>query len=262
MELIGEPGQHGYRIRKTGAFLPDLGPASAGSFLMERRMAQQTRGERNNNPGNIERSSANKWQGRLADADYRQSAESRNNGGRFDVFTSPVLGIRALAVLLIAYQDRHGLRTISGIVSRWAPGHENNTGAYVSHVAKLTGFSPSAVLDLHSYAHLAPLVKAIITHENGRCIYSQAEIDEGLLKAGIQAPAVKVVNRTADRAKTTVAVAAGGVGILGAAVDGLQQFAPAMPIVRELADLPMIALAVLGVVAVVGLGAWLVLRRR
>lgn len=225
-------------------------------------MAGPSRGERNNNPGNIERTPANKWQGRLSDADYRNTTEFRQNGGRFEVFYKIEDGIRALAVLLIAYQDRHSLRTIRGIVSRWAPGHENNTGAYVDHVVKLTGFMKEAMLDLHSYAHLAPLVKAIITHENGRCLYTAAQIDDGLLRAGVQAPAVRVVSRAADRAKTTVAVAAGGVGIIGAAADGLQQLAPALPIVRELADLPMIALAVLGVVAVVGLAAWLILRRR
>ncbi|MGK9234510.1 structural protein [Inquilinus limosus] len=225
-------------------------------------MAEPTRGERNNNPGNIERSAANKWQGRVSDAEYRNTAEFRRNGGRFDVFTSAVWGIRAVAVLLIAYQDRRGLRTIRDIISRWAPGHENNTGAYIAHVVKLTGFAPDALLDVHGYDHLAPLVRAIITHENGRCLYGQALIDEALLKAGVQPPGRTVVSRAADRAKTTVAVAAGGTAVLGAAVDGLQQIAPALPVVQQIADLPPAALVVAGAVAAAGLIAWLVLRRR
>lgn len=225
-------------------------------------MAAQTRGERNNNPGNIERSAANPWQGRLPEAEYRRTVEARQNGGRFEVFAAPVWGIRALAALLIAYQDRHGLRTIRGIIARWAPGHENDGGAYVAHVATLTGFGPDAVLDLHGYAHLAPLVKAVIAHENGRNAYPDAVIDDGLLRAGVQPPGRAVVSRAADRAKTTVAVAAGGTAVLGAALDGLQQLAPALPVVQQIATLPAVALVVAGGIAAAGLIAWLVLRRR
>ncbi|WP_343711922.1 structural protein [Inquilinus sp.] len=227
-------------------------------------MARPTRGERNNNPGNIERSAANKWQGRLSDADYRQTAEARQNGGRFDVFYQVEFGIRALAVLLVAYQDRHGLRTLRGIIGRWAPSAEtsNDTSAYVDHVAELTGFGPDTLLDLHSYAHLAPVVKAIITHENGRCVYGQAQIDDGLVRAGIAAPSRAVVSKAADRAKTTVAVAAGGTVTVAAAVDIVQQVAPALPVVQQVASLPPMVLIVAGVVAAVGLIAWLVLRRK
>ncbi|OWJ68693.1 structural protein P5 [Inquilinus limosus] len=225
-------------------------------------MAASTRGERNNNPGNIERNAANPWQGRLSEAEYRGTIEFRQNGGRFEVFSAPVWGIRALAALLIAYQDRHDLRTIRGVISRWAPGHENDTGAYVAHVAALTGFGPDAVLDLHGYQHLAPLVKALITHENGRNAYPDSVIDDGLLRAGVQPPGRAVVSRAADRAKTTVAVAAGGTAVVGAALDGLQQLAPALPVVQQIAALPPVVLVVIGAVAAAGLVAWLVLRKR
>jgi len=67
-------------------------------------MANLTRGERNCNPGNIERIAANKWQGRLSDAEYRAPTEVRANGGRFEVFAAVEWGIRALASLLVAYQ--------------------------------------------------------------------------------------------------------------------------------------------------------------
>jgi hypothetical protein len=45
---------------------------------------------------------------------------------------------------LIAYQDKHGLRTIRQIVSRWAPPTENNTNAYVRAVAADTGWMPTS----------------------------------------------------------------------------------------------------------------------
>ncbi|WP_343718242.1 hypothetical protein [Inquilinus sp.] len=118
------------------------------------------------------------------------------------------------------------------------------------------------MLDLHGYQHLAPLVKAVITHENGRNTYPDSLIDDGLLRAGVQPPGRAVVSRAADRAKTTVAVAAGGTAVVGAALDGLQQLAPALPAVQQIAALPPVILVVIGAVAVTGLVAWLVLRKR
>ncbi len=147
-----------------------------------------------------------------------------------------------------------------GIISRWAPGHENNTGAYVAHVVALTGSGPDAVLDLQGYQHLASLVKAVITHENGRNAYPQSVVDDGLLRAGVQPPSRTVVSRAADRAKTTVAVAAGGAAVLSAALDGVQQLAPALPVVQQITTLPPAALVVVGLVAAAGLIARLVLR--
>ena len=70
-----------------------------------------SRGYRNRNPGNIEHLATNKWLG----------LETPPSDGRFCRFRSHQHGIRALAVLLQSYQDRHGLRTVRGIVARWAP---------------------------------------------------------------------------------------------------------------------------------------------
>ena len=225
-------------------------------------MAGQTRGERNLNPGNIERNPANKWQGRHSDADYRNTTEFRRNGARFEVFSAVEWGIRALAVLLIAYQDRHGLRTIGGIIRRWAPPGENASSAYVDHVARLTGFGPDAVLDLHGYAHLAPLVKAIITHENGRCIYSQATLDDGLFRAGVKPPGRAVVSRAANVAKTAAVAGGGGIAVVGAVTDGLQTAAPAIPILRDVAALPWWLLLAGVAAAAIAVAVWLMSRRR
>ena len=96
--------------------------------------------------------------------------------------------------------DKHGLRSIRGIIGRWAPATDrNDTAAYVAHVARLTGFGADALLDLHSYAHLAPLVKAIITYENGRNLYPDGTIDDGLFRAGIKPPGKVVVGGEQDR---------------------------------------------------------------
>lgn len=156
---------------------------------------KQPRGIRNNNPGNIDYNSAVKWQG-LANP-------PREPEGRFCVFAAPKWGIRAIARLLITYQDQYDLNTVRGIINRWAPPSENDSDAYVRAVAKGLGVGPDDPIDVHTYEHSAALVRAIIQHENGQQPYSPEEIDEGLKLAG-------VVN-TARKAPTagTVGVATG-----------------------------------------------------
>ena len=75
---------------------------------MTRIDPKATRGYRNSNPGNIEHVAANAWQG-LA---------TPPSDGRFCRFTSHEFGIRALAALLITYQDRYQLRSVRAIISR------------------------------------------------------------------------------------------------------------------------------------------------
>lgn len=126
-----------------------------------------TRGERTNNPGNLEKGQP--WQGLAAD----QSGDVR-----FATFQTPEYGIRALAVLLKGYVQR-GFNTIRKIINRYAPAVENKTNAYIKHVASLTGIHPDQVLTLNGNT-LASLVAAIITHENGRNIYSAETIEAGV----------------------------------------------------------------------------------
>jgi hypothetical protein len=105
----------------------------------------------------------------------------------FFTFKSAVYGIRALARLLITYQDKYGLCTIEGIITRWAPAIENNTqGSYIQAVARNTGFSALQTLDMHRFEHLKPVVEAIIQHENGQQPYSDAEITKALVLAGVE----------------------------------------------------------------------------
>lgn len=168
------------------------------------------RGIRNNNPGNIDRGK-DQWQGLAAD----QSSDPR-----FCVFSDPTWGIRALARVLISYQDKYNIRTIKDIISRWAPGNENDTDAYVLMVSKQTGLSPNVRLDLHEYQFMEPVVQAIIRHENGRgplgtpnTWYGQDVIDVALSRAGI----VKKASTVAKVPVTRETVAATSVGTLGVA---------------------------------------------
>jgi hypothetical protein len=72
---------------------------------------------------------------------------------------------------LIAYQRRHACRTVRQIVARWAPPSENPTAAYVVDVARALGVATDAAVDCAQPAVLVALTRAVIRHENGRCIY-------------------------------------------------------------------------------------------
>ena len=132
------------------------------------KMLSDIRGFRNNNPGNIRR--GQKWVGLRAiqtDPD-------------FDQFSTPEFGIRALCKLLVNYQKKHRTTTIRLIIERYAPNVENDTEAYVQHVAKLVATGPDLGYRLTNKTLLADIVSAIITHECGVQPYSRDIIMRGV----------------------------------------------------------------------------------
>ncbi len=144
----------------------DDGAADDGASLLDVIMGtgKAPRGERNNNPGNI-RASGAPWQG-----------QTGVDPAGFAVFDTPAHGMRALARLLQNYQTVHGLDTVRKVISRYAPSSENNTGAYIAAVAADLGVGPDDPVDLGNRGTLGAMVAAIVRHENGRLIYSQADI--------------------------------------------------------------------------------------
>lgn len=216
---------------------------------------RQSRGYRNRNPGNIDFSAANKWKGQLGLGDDWMPRHQR----RFAAFEEHRWGIRALAALLTTYQDRHGLRTIRDIINRWAPSVENATGAYVRHVADLTGRDPDASLNLHAWADMRPLVVAIITHELGGNPYSAAEIDEGLRLAGLVPEAPRERARVAARDPATIGKVAGGAAAGGVLLEAAQHAGPALAALGGLDW--RVGLGVLAAGAI-GYGIWRFTRRR
>lgn len=149
-----------------GAFLGGAADLVAG-------VNKQTRGERNNNPGNIREIDGVQWKGERATDDDKA----------FEEFDTPEDGIRALAKILLNYQRKHGLRTVNSIINRWAPSNENDTLAYVDAVSRQMGVLTMAEIDLESSSRLFDLVKAIIRHENGRVVYSDQQIEDGIERA-------------------------------------------------------------------------------
>lgn len=111
------------------------------------------RGLRNNNPGNIRK--GENWQGLAA----------QQLDPEFCTFETMAWGIRALVVLLRTYRFKYGLTTVKGIVNRWAPPTENDTGAYVNAVCD-GWVRPDEELPDTRDAYLF-LAQRIAKHENG-----------------------------------------------------------------------------------------------
>jgi len=194
------------------------------------------RGIRNHNPGNIEK--GDPWQGLAPDGPGGQSADPR-----FAVFQSPEWGIRALARVLITYQDRHGIRTPAAIARRWAPPPENDAAAYGRQLARSLGVTPETPLDLHAFPVMRPLVEAIIRQENGQQPYDALTLNEGLRLAGIRPPpeaqraaleAARPLGRTRTLRAGRAAEAAGGLAL---ASGSIAAFGEALPVLGEAARL-------------------------
>lgn len=115
------------------------------------------RGIRNNNPGNIRRSSSG-WIGKISWINSKDT--------EFEQFEYYFWGVRALIIVLQSYFKKYNLNTVEQIITRWAPPTENNTKAYISSIATLTGFAKNQILSPDKET-LRKLTYAIADHENG-----------------------------------------------------------------------------------------------
>lgn len=130
-------------------------------------------GVRLNNPLNVKRSTA-KWHGQIG-TDERGHVH----------FETPEYGIRAAMVNLWSYWIKHGLRTLEGIIGRWAPvtdtigsrkgAPQNAPNEYAAWVAKKMGnIDPATPLNLFDRdgavkdpAQLIDLITAMAEYEIG-----------------------------------------------------------------------------------------------
>jgi hypothetical protein len=143
---------------------------SLAALLYKENTSMLPRGIRNNNAGNIRKSTAFTWQG-----------ETGQDSSGYVIFDKPENGIRALYRTLMTYRNKHAITTVRGIISRWAPAADNNnTQSYINHAAGALSVSPDTVLQIYQYP---ALVKVIIQHENGVQPYSDKVISDGIAAA-------------------------------------------------------------------------------
>lgn len=203
-----------------------------------------------NNPGNIRRS-ADKWQG-LAPVQPNPS---------FFAFTDPVFGIRAMAVILIHYQDKYGVHTIFDAISKWAPPSDNNpTTIYAQNVARAAGLDTKGIINFHDYRYLRGIIEAMIRQEQGVQPYSPAQIDKGLAMAGILPPQKPLIASGTINA-STVGVAGGGItaatGLISQVAPNVYYLQPVLDMVRDHGA----TLAIVGGIGLVALFGYIVYRR-
>lgn len=115
-----------------------------------------SRGLANCNPGNI-RQSAVRYKGEV-----RPSRDPA-----FRQFESMPWGYRAIFVLLDTYRTRHGLETIRGMISRWAPPSENRTEVYIRAVTDAVGIADDRPVDTRDRTTMLRMAAAISRVENG-----------------------------------------------------------------------------------------------
>ena len=143
-------------------------PAFTNYFGKRTFLTGYPRGIRNNNPGNIVKNEE-VWKGEVP--------EEQTTGGRFKQFFTYIHGVRALIVNLRAYYFKRRLRTIKGIISRWAPPKENHTGKYIDFVSGYMGIPQDMPLTFDK-ATVHKLTEAIITYENGMLYLTPGMFDK------------------------------------------------------------------------------------
>ena len=114
-----------------------------------------SRGLSNKNPLNIRKSAVV----------YKGEVVSTDNA--FKQFLSMAYGYRAAFMCLYTYQFKYGLNTIRKLISRWAPGNENNTSAYINTVSTRSGIPADAIISKEDKTVMSKIVSAMSFVENG-----------------------------------------------------------------------------------------------
>tara|TARA_R110000744_G_scaffold69739_3_gene141422 strand:+ start:998 stop:1474 length:477 start_codon:yes stop_codon:yes gene_type:complete len=134
-----------------------------GSKMLE---VDNARGMRNKNPMNVVKTNI-AWDGKVTGDD-----------ATFETFKTHSYGIRAGAKLLVNYQALYGINTVRGLISRYAPAHENPTDAYIQSVASAAGVGADESINVKEKLPL--LVKAIINFEIGAVPFSTWYINNSI----------------------------------------------------------------------------------
>ncbi len=154
-------------IVKEKDHLADFLPVFSNFFGGSEVLVGYPRGIRNNNPGNIEKTTT-LWRGEMP--------HFQNTDGRFKQFYNYAYGLRA-AILNIKAYFKKGYITPRQIINRWAPPGENNTDNYIRFVSKYTGVPENTPVPFEKQT-IQKLIEAIIIKENGKLYLNQTDFDQ------------------------------------------------------------------------------------
>ncbi|PYA62730.1 lytic transglycosylase [Serratia marcescens] len=143
-------------------------PRSVGQWIRGQFSgANEPRGIRNNNPGNLNYVGQN-------GATLEDHATPR-----FARFNSAFEGFAALGKQIKAYYNGMSkaagyqkLQSVEDIISRFAPASENNTQAYINKLSKMLGVGRGDSLNIQDPQVLATLMNGITQIENGKNPYA------------------------------------------------------------------------------------------
>ncbi|MGP2827125.1 lytic transglycosylase [Serratia marcescens] len=143
-------------------------PRSVGQWIRGQFSgANEPRGIRNNNPGNLNYVGQN------------GAALEDHATPRFARFNSAFEGFAALGKQIKAYYNGTSkaagyqkLQSVEDIISRFAPASENNTQAYINKLSKMLGVGRGDSLNIQDPQVLATLMNGITQIENGKNPYA------------------------------------------------------------------------------------------
>ena len=176
LENYGNPAMQGIMYNTIAdlglkAHHKELKKNSHEQFLKgnEKKSREQYLREKINfyNPGNIRNVSKtpkDNWTGSVPEIGYQGGEVVKD--GKHAIFTSPVLGLRALFRDVKTKMRKHG-GVVSEILHEYAPATENPTEEYIQFVEKFTGGGDASTLAPEQIPEfIDSFVKAIVTFEN------------------------------------------------------------------------------------------------
>ena len=97
-------------------------------------------------------SNGDRWKGQIGEDPFGHA-----------IFESPAWSIRAGAITLRTYERKHGIKTVTDLVHRFA---EGNRPAYIKHLCRELGVKPNQKISLTK--RLPELLKAMVYFETGQ----------------------------------------------------------------------------------------------
>lgn len=97
-------------------------------------------------------SNGERWKGQIGEDPFGHA-----------IFESPAWSIRAGAITLRTYERKHGIKTVTDLVHRFA---EGNRPAYIKHLCRELGVKPDQKISLTK--RLPELLKAMVYFETGQ----------------------------------------------------------------------------------------------